>query len=192
MRGNTKSSPAVETAKVLNLRSEGPAEITLSTGDKAILKPVTASLIDAVTSRIEDPKPPMWHNESKGIDEPNPSHPDYLAAVDDANRRRGIAAMDAMVMFGEIGSSQEERVADLIGSGRVTKPLVAYIGGRGAQSGTRFSHAGAIIEGDRGTYEGKVKRLREVGATVVDNFGDIADGVKSVIRPMETGKISIN
>jgi succinyl-CoA synthetase alpha subunit len=99
---------------------------------------------------------------------------------------------DAMVMFGEIGSSQEERVADLIGSGRVTKPLVAYIGGRGAQSGTRFSHAGAIIEGDRGTYEGKVKRLREVGATVVDNFGDIADGVKSVIRPMETGKISIN
>lgn len=99
---------------------------------------------------------------------------------------------DAMVMFGEIGSSQEERVADLIASGRVTKPLVAYIGGRGAQSGTRFSHAGAIIEGDRGTYEGKVKRLREVGATVVDNFGDIADGVKAVIRPMETGKISIN
>ncbi len=73
----------------------------------------------------------------------------------------------------------------------MSKPLVAYIGGRGAQSGTRFSHAGAIIEGDRGTYEGKVKRLREVGATVVDNFGEIADGVKSVIRPMETAKIAI-
>ncbi len=99
---------------------------------------------------------------------------------------------DAMAMFGEIGSSQEERVADLIASGRVTKPLVAYIGGRGAQSGTRFSHAGAIIEGDRGTYEGKVKRLREVGATVVENFGDIADGVKAVIRPMETGKIPVS
>jgi succinyl-CoA synthetase alpha subunit len=102
------------------------------------------------------------------------------------------AETDAMVMFGEIGSSQEERVADLIATKRVTKPVIAYIGGRGAQSGTRFSHAGAIIEGDRGTYEGKVKRLREVGATVVDNFGDIADGVKSVIRPMETGKIAIN
>lgn len=98
---------------------------------------------------------------------------------------------DAMVMFGEIGSSQEERVADLIASGRVTKPLIGYIGGRGAQSGTRFSHAGAIIEGDRGTYEGKVKRLREVGATVVDNFGDIADAVKSVTRPMDTAKIPI-
>lgn len=100
MRGTTKSSPAVETAKMLNLRSDGPVEITLPTGDIAILKPVTASLIDAVTSRIEDPKPPMWHNEAKDIDEPNPSHPDYLAAVDNANRLRGIAAMDAMVMFG--------------------------------------------------------------------------------------------
>ncbi|HEX9751147.1 MAG TPA: CoA-binding protein [candidate division Zixibacteria bacterium] len=98
---------------------------------------------------------------------------------------------DAVVMFGEIGTSQEERVADLIERKRFTKPLVAYIGGRAAQSGTRFSHAGAIIEGDRGTHEGKVKRLREVGATLVDNFGDIADAVKSVIQPLDTAKIPI-
>jgi succinyl-CoA synthetase alpha subunit len=89
---------------------------------------------------------------------------------------------DAVAMFGEIGSSQEERVADLITAGKFTKPLVAYIGGRGAQSGTRFSHAGAIIEGDRGTHEGKVKRLREAGATVVDDFGDIPTTVKKVVR----------
>jgi len=88
---------------------------------------------------------------------------------------------DAVAMFGEIGSSQEERVADLIGAKKFTKPLVAYIGGRGAQSGTRFSHAGAIIEGDRGTHEGKVKRLREAGATVVDSFGDIPAAVKKII-----------
>ncbi|MBD3298447.1 MAG: succinate--CoA ligase subunit alpha [candidate division Zixibacteria bacterium] len=99
---------------------------------------------------------------------------------------------DAVVMFGEIGSSQEERVADLIETGKFTKPLVAYIGGKGAQSGTRFSHAGAIIEGGRGTHEGKVKRLREVGATVVDNFGDIPDAMKSLVRPMETAKIRID
>ena len=101
------------------------------------------------------------------------------------------ADTDCVVMFGEIGSTQEERVADLIENGKFTKPLVAYIGGKGAQSGTRFSHAGAIIEGNRGTHEGKVKRLREAGATVVDNFGDISDAVKSVIRPMETAKIPI-
>ena len=87
---------------------------------------------------------------------------------------------DAVAMFGEIGSSQEERVADLIAAGKFTKPLVAYIGGRGAQSGTRFSHAGAIIEGNRGTHDGKVKRLREAGAVVVDNFGDIPGAVKEI------------
>lgn len=98
---------------------------------------------------------------------------------------------DCVVMFGEIGSSQEERVADLIEAGKFTKPLVAYIGGKGAQPGTRFSHAGAIIEGGRGTHEGKVKRLREVGATVVDNFGDLPQAVKDVIGPMGTAKIPI-
>src|SRR5690606_17024341 len=61
---------------------------------------------------------------------------------------------ECVVLFGEIGTSQEETVAELIASGGFTKPLVAYIGGKAAKRGTRFSHAGAIIEGDRGTYEG--------------------------------------
>ncbi len=82
-------------------------------------------------------------------------------------------ATRAIVLFGEIGTSQEEQVADLIASGALTKPVIAYIGGRSARSGTRFSHAGAIIEGGRGTYEGKVERLRAAGATVVDAFDDI-------------------
>jgi len=79
----------------------------------------------------------------------------------------------AVVMFGEIGGSQEERVADLIEKGLFTKPLIAYIGGAAAKSGTRFSHAGAIVEGNHGTHESKVKRLKEVGAHIVDRFDDI-------------------
>jgi len=88
----------------------------------------------------------------------------------------------AIVIFGEIGGSQEERVADLVESGEVTKPIIAFIGGKAAKSGTRFSHAGAIVEGNRGTYEGKVKRLKEVGATVVDAFGDLPRATKSVLE----------
>ncbi|MEM2591380.1 MAG: CoA-binding protein [Thermofilaceae archaeon] len=89
---------------------------------------------------------------------------------------------EAVVLFGEIGTSQEERVADLIERGEFTKPLIAYIGGVAATSGMRFSHAGAIVEGDRGTYEGKVKRLREVGAYVVDSFHDIPHVTKRVLK----------
>ncbi|MCH8876038.1 MAG: CoA-binding protein [Chloroflexi bacterium] len=85
----------------------------------------------------------------------------------------GDPATKAIVMFGEIGGSQEERVADLVEAGAVTKPIVAFIGGKSAKSGARFSHAGAIVEGSRGTYAGKVKRLGEVGVTIVEAFGEL-------------------
>jgi succinyl-CoA synthetase alpha subunit len=90
----------------------------------------------------------------------------------------------AVAMFGEIGGTQEERVADLMLSGGYTKPLVAFIGGKAAKSGTRFSHAGAIIEGGRGTHEGKVARLREAGAVVVDAFDDIPKAMKQVLAEL--------
>ena len=77
------------------------------------------------------------------------------------------------VMFGEIGTTQEERVADLIEKGKFTKPLIAFIGGKAAKSGTRFSHAGAIVEGSRGSYESKVERLKEVGVHVVSAVSEI-------------------
>jgi succinyl-CoA synthetase alpha subunit len=88
---------------------------------------------------------------------------------------------DAVVMFGEIGGTQEERVADLIEQGKFTKPLIAYLGGAAATEGTRFSHAGAIIEGGRGTHAEKVRRLGEVGATVVDSFGQLPEAARRVI-----------
>ncbi len=90
----------------------------------------------------------------------------------------------AVVMFGEIGGSQEETVADLMQAGEITKPLIAYIGGRGAKKGTRFSHAGAIIEGGRGTYEGKVEQLTAAGAHVVENFGDLPKVAKEVMASL--------
>lgn len=90
-----------------------------------------------------------------------------------------------VVMFGEIGTSQEETVADLIEQGRFTKPLVAFIGGKAAKKGTRFSHAGAIVEGNKGSWEGKVKRLKEVGAHVVENFEDIPSVTKKVLGSLK-------
>jgi succinyl-CoA synthetase alpha subunit len=101
-------------------------------------------------------------------------HPDILELFQHDNET------EAVVMFGEIGGSQEEQVADLIEDGKFTKPLIAYIGGKAAKSGTRFSHAGAIVEGNRGTYEGKVRRLREVGAVVVDRFNDLPSAVRKL------------
>ncbi|MCH7675317.1 CoA-binding protein [candidate division KSB1 bacterium] len=91
---------------------------------------------------------------------------------------------EAVVLFGEIGTSQEEQVADLIENGEFTKPLIAFIGGAAAKSGTRFSHAGAIVEGNRGTHESKVKRLKDVGAHMVENFDDIPKVTKEVLQTL--------
>jgi succinyl-CoA synthetase alpha subunit len=91
---------------------------------------------------------------------------------------------EAVVLFGEIGTTQEERVADLMEAGRFTKPLIAYIGGKSAESGTRFSHAGAIVEGGRGTYEAKVERLRRAGAHVVEAFDDIPVVTRQVLHAL--------
>ena len=48
-----------------------------------------------------------------------------------------------------------------------------------------MNHAGAIIEGGRGTHAGKVKALREAGATVVDSFGELPDAVVEILKTMK-------
>ena len=92
------------------------------------------------------------------------------------------AETKAIVIFGEIGGSQEEDLAELIKQRKVTKPVIAYVGGAAAKEGTRFSHAGAIIEGNRGTHAGKVAALREAGATVVTSFGELPKAALKVLQ----------
>src|SRR5919198_6012 len=89
---------------------------------------------------------------------------------------------EAIAIFGEIGSSQEEELAQLMRDRKVTKPVIAYIGGKAAREGTRFSHAGAIIESGRGTHAGKVTELRGAGATVVDSFGELPGAVVTILK----------
>ena len=105
-----------------------------------------------------------------------------IRVPDAATLFEGDPQTDAIVLFGEIGGSQEEDLAELIRAGKITKPVIAYIGGKAAKAGTRFSHAGAIIEGNRGTHAGKVASLRDAGATVAEAFGDLPQIVVDVLR----------
>ncbi len=106
------------------------------------------------------------------------SHPEAMELFEKDEQTKLI------VMFGEIGTTQEERVADLVESKRLTKPVIAYIGGKAAKSGTRFSHAGAIVEGTRGSYDSKVKRLKDVGVCVVHAIKDIPEKARKTMRSM--------
>lgn len=89
---------------------------------------------------------------------------------------------DVVVYYGEIGGVMEEEAAEVIKAGKYTKPLIAYIAGIGLPSGIRFSHASAIIEGGKGTAEGKVKALKEAGAYVLEKPEDIGPTLKQILR----------
>lgn len=85
------------------------------------------------------------------------------------------------VIFGELGGTYEEQLAEAISEGQIKKPVVAFIGGDFTQtlpSEVQFGHAGAIIEGERGKPDHKRKVLKEAGAKVADNFDQIVDLVK--------------
>jgi succinyl-CoA synthetase alpha subunit len=87
---------------------------------------------------------------------------------------------DGVVYFGEIGTVMEEEAAEVIKSGGYKKPLVAYIAGKGLPQGLRFSHASAIVEGGKGSAEGKIEALREVGAYVVEKPEEIGPTVQKI------------
>ena len=76
----------------------------------------------------------------------------------------------------------EEEAAEVIKAGRYKKPLVAYIAGKGLPSGLRFSHASAIVEGGRGSAEGKIKALKDVGAFVVDKPEEIGPALQKIFK----------
>jgi succinyl-CoA synthetase alpha subunit len=85
------------------------------------------------------------------------------------------------VIFGELGGTYEERVAELVSQGRIHKPVVAFIGGDftlNLPSEVQFGHAGAIIEGDRGKPDHKRKVLKEAGVKVAEDLDQIPELVK--------------
>ena len=73
--------------------------LTLSTGARIRVRPVSASLLMGVQNRIKYPPVPVVHDAEKQTDYENPNHPSYIRDCEDVDNRRGIAAMEAIIMF---------------------------------------------------------------------------------------------
>jgi len=85
-----------------------------------------------------------------------------------------------IVLIGEIGSDEEEKTAEFI-KNNISKPVIVYIAGKSAPEGKRMGHAGAIISGDVGTAQGKIKALQEAGALIADTPWDVPQLLKEVL-----------
>ena len=86
---------------------------------------------------------------------------------------------EAIVLIGEIGGDMEEDAAEYVRG--MTKPVVAFVAGRASPPDRRMGHAGAIFQGDRGSYTSKRLALEGAGANVLDTPSQIGSALKSVV-----------
>jgi succinyl-CoA synthetase alpha subunit len=82
-----------------------------------------------------------------------------------------------VVLIGEIGGDEEENAAEFIKE-HFSKPVFAYIAGKSAPEGKRMGHAGAIISGESGTAQTKIKALQKANAIVADSPWDLASLIR--------------
>lgn len=88
----------------------------------------------------------------------------------------------AVLLIGEIGGTREEEAAEMIRDRKITKPVFSYLVGRTAPEGKRVGHAGALIEGSRGTIESKLGCFREAGVPVAETPADVIQIAKKILK----------
>ncbi|NIM52295.1 MAG: hypothetical protein GTO22_24130, partial [Gemmatimonadales bacterium] len=80
--------------------AQGAARVVERYGVRARLVPVPEGVLEDVEERIPDPPVPVVVLEEEQREVENPNDPDYLRAVEDAQRQRGVAIIEALCLFG--------------------------------------------------------------------------------------------
>jgi len=83
------------------LKDSTKSNLIEAEGVQLRVKPVSAMLLQEITSHIPDPQPPLLPNPDKDNRlEPNPFDPAYMSGLREAQSRRNLATSDALIMFG--------------------------------------------------------------------------------------------
>ena len=96
-----KSPNQQATDAVANISEEVvPSDIMLSSGVQLHLKKSPPFVVAQAVSNIQRPEVPMWKNEDKQREEPNPTDPAYEKALLEYHGATGTAIMNALLLFG--------------------------------------------------------------------------------------------
>jgi len=129
-RGTTPN-PTLAAVRAAALQPADRGVVTLSTGVRARIKPVSAKLLDDIARSVPEPAVPRQFIEEKGREEYNPLDPGYLAAVKEANHLRGLRSTEALIMLGIELQDEVPPVDDWL-------PKLEFLARRGAVDLTAF------------------------------------------------------
>lgn len=98
----------------------------------------------------------------------------------------------ALVLFCEPGGLMEEQLAERLKAQPSRLKIIAFVAGRFADrmQGMRFGHAGAIVEGTRGSPAGKLVLLREAGVKVAERVSHIPQLVGEALQEAASNPIT--
>eukprot|EP01139_Manchomonas_bermudensis_P023583 Amastigsp_a841279_504.p1 type:complete len:613 gc:universal Amastigsp_a841279_504:50-1888(+) len=105
--------------------------------------------------------------------------------ADHIARYERIPEIKLIVLLGELGGTAEHEVAEMLRSGRVTKPVVAWVSGTCAtmfKTEVQFGHAGAKSGSEHTSAAAKNAALRAAGAHVPESFEGFEALIGSVYR----------
>lgn len=108
-------------------------------------------------------------------------------------RYQHIPAIKMIVVLGEIGGKDEYSLVDALKTGKIKKPVVAWVSGTCAKlfkSEVQFGHAGAKSGTDEESAQAKNAALKAAGAVVPVSFEDLESTVREVYQSLkETGVV---
>jgi succinyl-CoA synthetase alpha subunit len=89
-----------------------------------------------------------------------------------------------VVMLGEIGGNEEERLAEYITTTGFDLPVVGFIAGQTAPPGKTFGHAGAILSKGHGEIDAKLGAMRDAGIFVA---ASLDQGIRQMAAILTAG-----
>lgn len=95
-----KTSPAVVAAKENRNKPKAGSVQTLSTGVRIKVNTVPPGLVEDVMAQVKEPPVPMFYDEERDREYPNPTDPEYIKALQQVERDRSVAMIEAIVLFG--------------------------------------------------------------------------------------------
>ena len=89
----------------------------------------------------------------------------------------------AIIYYGELGGTDEYLLVDMINTGEITKPVVAYIAGVVGESfeqPVQFGHAKALANSQDETASAKITALLGAGVSVASSIRDFVKLIKDI------------